>query len=420
MFTSKLARQSSLLVRSYATAAGKQQFKLSTESIADRLKNVSEKYPYYDALLFPNESNSLKFNFQEMWGSVSGLASGFVESNLKSQEAVLTNAPQSSEHIITQMAASTAGLTFVPVAPSSTLPQIGEVLATSSTKAFVLANQKSREIVDEAIEYFPTLDSMGHDEYFKDNRYPSLRYIISTGNAQEPGIDLYKEFVLQVNLLNKTKTSANQISTLLPSTDGKLIGYTHGSLLNTGDSLVQLLGLKRHERVSFAVPFHSGSSYAFYLGCLSNASTVIVPAHIFSVETTLNTITQNKSTVLFVTGEQLDAILNFDKLSKFNTTTLKTVVVAGSNVSAATLKSVQDKLKVNNVFGVELVENTPGQLAGVVFNQSGAGQLLPGVESKVDNGVLFTKGYHVNSNTKEWLNTGIKAKINQDGTVSRN
>eukprot|EP01133_Synstelium_polycarpum_P008996 gene8996-10552_t len=363
------------------------KFKLTNETIGARLEKASAKYPFYDALLFPQESSALKFTYKEMWGCVSGLASGLVEGNIKPEEKILSNAPQ----IVTQMAASTAGVTFVPVAPESSMSEIGTVLSGSSSKAFIMSNLKSREIVEEALDYFPTLTRMEYNEMFKDTRYPSLKYLISTGDAQEPGIDLYKEFVLQVNLLGKTVTSSNQISTLIPSKDGQFYGYTHASLINTGDALFEMLGLKTHERVSFNVAFHNGTSYALYLGCLSHGALVVVPNAEFSAETALSTVASDKCSTLFVTGEQLQAILGNAKLSKFDLSTLTTVVVCGS-ADAATIKDAETKLKASRVFTLDTVQNYPGQLSGVVFNQSGAGRILPGVESKIDNGVLFTKG----------------------------
>ncbi|GAM23828.1 hypothetical protein SAMD00019534_070030 [Acytostelium subglobosum LB1] len=420
----------SLLNRYFASAVSQgAKFTPSNETVPVRLEKAAQKYPFFDALLFPNEASSLKFNFKELWGGVSGLASGFVEANIKNQQPVMTNAPQSSEHVFTQMAAAAAGVPFVPVAPESTLSQIGEVLATSSSKALVLAEVKNRVIVDEAIAFFPNLDRITMDEYHRDSRFPELKYIITTSDFQEPGIDLFKEFVLQVNLLKKTKTTPTSLSTLIPTKDGKLVGFTQNSLINTGDALFGLLGLRTQDRVSFSVPFHNGTSYALYLGCLSNGTLVIVPSHSFSVETTLSTIHENKSSMLVVSGEQLEALLTSDKLNKFDLKSLQSLVVCG-NVKLDLLKQAEERLKVKRISNIDVVVNTPGQLTGVVFNQSGVGQLLPGIEAKVvdksgktveqgQTGTLYTKGYHVNNNVKDWLDTEVSAKINQDGTITK-
>ncbi|KYQ88946.1 putative acyl-CoA synthetase [Tieghemostelium lacteum] len=418
------------IIRNYSTSTlvQKGKFQVNTvETIGSRLEQITNKYEYSDAIGVPDHHN-FTLTFRDLNHNVKGLASGFVESNMKPQEVVLTNLPQGSEYVISQIASSKAGLKFVSLNPQYTFDQIGEQLKSSNAKTLIIGDNNQRIMIEEARDYFPNLKTIRYSEYHRDSRFPALKYIYSTGTRQEPGIDLLKDIVLDADLLSKTKVSSTDTATLVENGQD-LVAYTHSQLLNTGDSIIELLDLKPNQRVSLSVPLYIGSSFPFYLGCLTNGLYIGITSNVNSNTDILNTIAKDKCSILYVTPKTLEEITRSVDLSKFDLSTLKTLVVSGVP-NQQILKEFEEKVKCSSVV-LHYVDGQPSQLSGLCFNSQGVGRLLPNLEAKVvdskgqvvqrgESGILQTKGFHVNNNNKsEWLDTKLNVKMNSDGTFTR-
>lgn len=408
-----------------STFVQKAKFKVGAEeTIGTKLDSLVTKFGYSNAVSVP-DSDNFTLNYIELNRNVKGLASGFVEGNNKVSDVVLTNVPQGVEHVIINLASSSAGLKFASVNPEFTFEQIGPVLKSSNAKTLVIGDNNQRVMVDEAIEYFPELQSIYNCEYFKDTRFPSLKHIVSTGRSQQPGIELIRDINIDVNLLKKRDVKPSSLVNIAQLEDGKFIGYTHNSLLNTAESLAELLDIKQHERLSLCVPLYKGSSFALQLSNLISGGMTalcVVP----SATNIINTISQDKCNSLYISQKSLDELVNSSEFAKADFSSLKKLYIEG-DANPSSIKLLQDKSKCS-ISIIHFVPNVPGQLSGVVFNESSVGRVLPGVEVKIvdqkgnvvqqgTSGKVLTKGHHLNNLSGEWLDTTLTASMNKDGSL---
>ncbi|KAF2072496.1 hypothetical protein CYY_006183 [Polysphondylium violaceum] len=417
-----------VFLRYYTTStfAQKAKFKVGAEeTIGSKLDSLVSKFGYSNAISIP-DSDNFTLNYIDLNRNVKGLASGFVEGNNKVSDVVLTNVPQGLEHVIINLASSSAGLQFASVNPEFTFEQIGPVLKSSNAKTLIIGDNNQRVMVDEAIEYFPELQSIYNCEYFKDNRFPSLKHIVSTGRSQQPGISLIRDINIDTNLLKKRDIKSSQLANIAQLSDGKFIGYTQNQLLNAAESLAEFLNIKPNERLSLFVPLFQGNAFVLHFAHLISGAMTALCVESNSTNI-LNSITQDKCTSLYVSQKSLDDLVNSSEFSKADLSSLKKLYIEG-DANPSSIKLLQDKTKCS-VSIIHFVPNVPGQLSGVVFDTSSVGRVLPGVEVKIvdqkgntvqqgTSGKVLTKGHHLNNNVSgEWLDTTITATMNKDGTI---
>ncbi|KAK5580880.1 hypothetical protein RB653_000904 [Dictyostelium firmibasis] len=411
-----------VISRRFITYVQRGKFEVETkETIGDRIGTICKQFKYSDALTIPDHNN-YSLTYGDILQNAGGLANGFVEHSIKDNQTIVSNSFGVDSALI-HMAASCAGLNYVSVPPTSTFSEIGTHLNGQKASTLIMADSNQRVMVKEALEFFPNLLTIYNDEYHRDNRFPALKHIFSTGGSQQPGISLLKDIVLSKTSPNKNVENTH-ISTTYPVADGNYVSFTQKSILNTADALAEYFDIKPNERFSFAVPLYEGNATAFYLACLSKGAMVGFISQI-TPSTILNSIIRDKFEHLFISSSNLNTLVSSMEFAQIQTIPLKRLIVVGE-CDDSIVKRFESKcvdLK-TSIFPFAHI----GQISGAVFNSSGFGELLPKVEGKIvdengkeldfdSRGSLMTKGFHVGSNPTHWLKTNIKASINKNGTI---
>ncbi|KAN0047915.1 hypothetical protein ACTA71_002304 [Dictyostelium dimigraforme] len=412
-----------VLCRGFTTYIQPGKFNVETkETIGNRISNVCEKFAYSDAVSIPDHEN-YTLTYNDVLQNTRGLAGGFIEHGIKDDQTIVSNL-YGVDSAMTHVAASFAGLNYVSVPPTSTFSEIGTHLNNQKASSLVMADSNQRVMLDEAFQFFPNLLTIYNDEYHRDNRFPALKHIFSTGASQQPGISLLRDIILDTKTSPNKNVTNNQISATYPVADGKYVSFTQKSILNTADALAEFFNIKVGQRFSFAAPLYEGNATAFTIACFSKGAMVALISQV-NPANILNSIIKDKCDNLFISASVLNTLVSSPEFARVENLVVKKLIVVGE-VDNSVVKQFESKCKGVESSIIPFVHI--GQISGVVFNSSGVGKILPNVEAKIvdsngkeldfDNkGSLMTKGFHVGSNPSHWLKTNIKASMSKDGTI---
>ena len=254
-----------------------------------------------------------------------------------------------------------------------------------------------------------------------------------------------KELDEQMATLNQSEVINMQYTS---GTTGfpKGVMLTHSNIVNNAYNVATAMKLTDQDRLCIPVPFfHCFGCVMGTLACATVGATM-VPVQEFSPKAVLETVEKEKCTALHGVPTMFIAELNDPEFEKYDLSSLRTGIMAGSNCPIEVMKAVNEKM------GATEITIAYGQTeASPVITQTRTndplelrvetvGKALPEVEVKIVNpgtmeevprgvqGELCTRGYHVMDGyyknpdaTREaidsegWLHTGDLAVMDENG-----
>jgi fatty-acyl-CoA synthase len=225
---------------------------------------------------------------------------------------------------------------------------------------------------------------------------------------------------------------------------------THHNILNNGYFVAGLQNFTDKDRLCIPVPlYHCFGMVMGNLGCITYGATMIYPAEAFDPLTVLQTVQDEKCTSLYGVPTMFIAELDHPDFNKFDLSSLRTGVMAGSPCPTEVMKKVQSLMNMRDVeicYGMTETSPVSTQTKiGTPLEKQVAtvGQVHPHVEVKIvdpangkvvpvgETGELCTRGYSVMPgywNNPEatasaideahWMHTGDLATMDNEGYVN--
>lgn len=432
---------------------------LSKDTFQSLLARGAEKYEDKD--VFVSHSEDVKHTHKELKSIAEGYAIGLIEpGRLYVGERFLTCVPDGQHHLYAYLASGRDGVLFNPqphnIPMSDFLKKIKDVKAKGLLMPETIPNRDFIEDLDNAM---PEYRSLMHGMPFKFPRVPQLRTLFHTGGNMWPGMVSWGSICLRnpaksslvpklpevpasqaVLAFTQPNASAGDNASAANANAGDasavLVAHTQGALIQTGVAIAEAVGIQENDRVEMAVPYHVGVVYPVILGVLNKAAVLVQPFYKFRAQYVVESLVKDKVTVLFIRGSDLAAVFE-QPLSKFDLSSLRSVVVVGG-LTAELEEQIKTKLHAKTVYGLDLAHEVAGQLVGLVRVGAASAIPLPYSEAKIvdkqgatvkvgTSGTLKTKGPHVSTSyggpatwvDKEgWLDTGLQAKMQGDGSFS--
>jgi fatty-acyl-CoA synthase len=414
------------------------------ETVGDLLDRITAEFGDAPALASP--SQGLRWSYTEFRSAVDRIANGLRLLGLAKGDRIGIWSANRAEWILTQFAAARLGLILVTVNPAYRVHEAEHALKLAGCKAVVA--QRSHK----ASNYHAILLELtcGVDG----NRLAELKHVISLDETTQPGWLSWTELE-RLGTTAATEQSGRSFPRtrceepiniqFTSGTTGAPKGATlsHRNILNNGYFVGETLRLTSRDRLCLCVPlYHCFGLVMGVLGAFTHGACVVLAGEGFDPAVTLDTVSQEKCTVLYGVPTMFVALLEEQTRSARDTASLRTGIMAGAPCPEAVMRDVMQVLGMPEVticYG--MTETSPVSFQSqiddpVALRVETVGRVHPHVEVKVVDpagqvvprgqpGQLLTRGYsvmlgywsepqrtHDAIDQEGWMHTGDLATLN--------
>jgi fatty-acyl-CoA synthase len=438
---------------------------LIEKTIGKLFDEVCSAYEGNDALV--SRHQALRFTYRDLKRGVDELALAFLSHGVAKGDRVGIWSPNNAEWVLTQFATAKVGAILVNINPAYRVPELEYVLSQSGVSLLITARQfKTSDYHAMIYELAPELRDLRnlHASEVHVSRIPALRRIVTLDNSNDAshrGMQGWDSFVGEGALMSRAElrereeelTFKDPINIQYTSgTTGfpKGATLTHYGILNNGFFVGEEMKFTSRDRLCIPVPFyHCFGMVLGNLACVTHGATMVLPADSFNAETVLVTVEEERCTALHGVPTMFVAELEHPNLGRFDLSSLRTGIMAGSPCPVEVMKKVISVMGIREIticYG--MTETSPVSFQSRIndpldMRVSTVGTVHPHVEAKVVDpltgdtlprgtaGELYVKGYLVMLGywnnpeaTKEtvdadgWMHTGDLAMMNQNGYLN--
>ena len=421
--------------------------KLIGETIGAFFDRAVETWRDREALVVRQQN--VRWSWGELGRRVDDLAAGLLSLGLERGDRIGIWAPNRSEWTLAQFATAKAGLILVNVNPAYRRSELEYAMNKVECKALILApalkTSNYLEIVDDLV---------------KANKLPHLKHIVRLGAEKTPGMLNFDDVATAGGNAERMKLA--DLEPKLQFDDAINIQFTsgttghpkgatlsHHNILNNGYFVAEGLKLTPADRLCIPVPlYHCFGMVMGNLGCLTHGATMVYPAEAFDPLATLQAVAEERCTALFGVPTMFIAQLDHPEFARFDLTSLRTGIMAGSPCPIEVMKKVQSQMNMGEVtiaYGMTETSPVSTQCATddpVERRVSTVGQVMPHLEIKIvdpegnavprgETGEFCTRGYSVmkgywndEAKTREaideagWMRPGDLATMDEQGYVN--
>jgi fatty-acyl-CoA synthase len=439
--------------------SGTSDIPLLGETIGDLFDQIAERFSDNDALIVRHQN--IRWNYREFREKVDTCARALLAIGLQKGDRIGIWAPNCAEWTITQFATAKIGAILVNLNPSYRLSELAYALNQSACRMIVSADKfKTSDYTRMLYDIAPELKNCQPGE-LKAAKVPQLRMVIRIHSADSPGMLSWDD--LQERAEDVTPEELSRIQKNLAFDEPINIQYTsgttgfpkgatlsHHSILNNGFFTARGMNFTDQERVIIPVPlYHCFGMVIGNLACLSHGATMIYPGDGFEAEAVLKTVEEEKATALYGVPTMFIAELEHPNFLKYDLSSLRTGIMAGSPCPVEVMKKVQTVMNMSDVqIAYGMTETSPVSTQTKIDTPlekqvSTVGQVHPHVEIKIidpdtglvlpvgESGELCMRGYNVmlgywndDQRTAEsidaarWMHSGDLATFDEEGYVS--
>ncbi|KWK27688.1 AMP-binding protein [Burkholderia stagnalis] len=428
---------------------------LSEATIGQFLRETAERFPDRPAVVFREQR--VRWTWRAFADEVDALAAGLAALGIGKGDRVGIWSPNRSEWLLTQFATARIGAILVNINPAYRLAELEYALNKVRCTAVITAERfKSSGYVEMLQTIAPELASAAPGALHA-ARVPSLRTIVSMGDVAPAGMFRFADVIARgrdaldpaaLDALGATLASTDPINIQFTSgTTGSPKGatLTHRNVVNNARSIAMAMRFSERDSLCIPVPlYHCFGMVLSVLACVSTGAAMVFPGEAFDPAATLAAVAEERCTALHGVPTMFIAELDHPDFAKYDLSTLRTGIMAGSPCPIETMKRVVSQMHMSEVtIAYGMTETSP-----VSFHSSTddplekrtttVGRIQPHLEVKVidpsggtvpvgETGELCTKGYSVmlgywddDEKTRDvlldgWMHTGDLATIDADG-----
>ncbi|CAD8100984.1 unnamed protein product [Paramecium primaurelia] len=338
---------------------------LTYKTIGQQLQDITEKYP--DNIAIISQLQGIDMKYSELYTRSKELAAAFIALGLEKGDRIGIWSPNNIEWALTQFAAAMADLILVNINPAYQSLELEYTLNKVGCKALIMKSSfKHSNYVAMIRELAPELDTPGQ---LQSKRLPYLKSAIIIDNIHKHGFYNFKDIFSISNadhlheVDNRMEKQDPDDITNIQFTSGttglpKGASLSHINILNNGKYVGGRINYTEKDIVAIAVPlYHCFGMVLGNLACINYGSTMVYPSDGFSAAATLEAVTNYKCTSIYGVPTMFIEYLNeYEKHNlKYDVSSLRTGLIAGSLASEALMKQII------NVLGVKDISNCYGQ-----------------------------------------------------------
>ncbi|NKE07252.1 AMP-binding protein [Mesobacillus selenatarsenatis] len=424
-------------------------------TVGELLEVQAKKYPEHEAVVYADRD--LRMNYKEFNMLCRKAARGLMKLGVKKSEHIAAWSSNTPEWVVSQFATGKMGAVLVTVNTNYRTAELEYLLKQSDSTTIILMEQfKDASYIDMVYEIVPELKTSEPGK-LESSTLPFLKNVIVMGEKRFPGTYCWQDILDMAGDVTEEELD-EQMATLKQSdvinmqyTSGttgfpKGVMLTHSNIVNNAYNVASAMKLTDQDRLCIPVPFfHCFGCVMGTLACATVGATM-VPVQEFSPKAVLETVEKEKCTALHGVPTMFIAELNDPDFGKYDLSSLRTGIMAGSNCPIEVMKAVNEKMGATEItiaYGqtesspviTQTRTNDPLELrvetVGKALPEVEVKIVKPGTMEEVPRGVqgeLCTRGYHVMDGyyknpdaTREaidgegWLHTGDLAVMDENG-----
>ena len=424
-------------------------------TIGELLDDMARRHPDNEALVYPERG--LRYTYQQLNDVCRLAAKGLLRMGIKKGDNLSIWAHNVPEWVVLQFATAKIGAVLVTVNTSYKSSELEYILNQSdSTTLFMVKTFKDTDYVDTLNAVVPELVG-SVPGMLSSAKLPFLKNVVFIGDGAPAGMFNFDSIVemgrdvpdTDLKTIEATLDCHETINMQYTSgTTGfpKGVMLTHYNLVNNGFNIGECMKFSEKDRLCIPVPFfHCFGCVLAVMACVTHGSTM-VPVEIFDPLAVLRTIEAEKCTAVHGVPTMFIAELEHPDFDKFDLTSLRTGIMAGSVCPIEVMKRVVKDMHVTEITSVYgQTESSPGITQtrtedSIELRVATVGRALPGAEVKIidiesgdtlppgKQGELCARGYMVMKgyykmpeetakviDADGWLHTGDLAIMDENG-----
>ncbi|NJB69026.1 fatty-acyl-CoA synthase [Desulfobaculum xiamenense] len=422
------------------------------------LDETVSKYPDREALIYVDRD--FRLTWREFGELVDRLARGLMALGIKRGEKVAVWATNVPYWVTLQFATAKIGAILLTVNTSYKVSELEYLLKQSGAETiFVMDGFYDTDYVLTMHDLVPELreQERGH---LKSERFPALKRVAYLGPQKHRGMYSVPEILGLAATVSDEEYAARQAS-LEPDdvvnmqyTSGttgfpKGVMLTHKSIGNNGFWIGENQGFTENDRLCLPVPlFHCFGCVLGVLAAVTHGTTLVILEK-FDPVMVMRSVEQERCTALYGVPTMFIAVLQHDLFPRFDFSSLRTGIMAGSPCPVHVMKQVMEKMFMKDIticYG--LTEASPVMTQTRMHDDirrrtETVGKAMPGVEVRIVDpetgeecphgvqgevccrGYLVMKGYHEMPEATAraididgWLHSGDLGVMDDEGYVS--
>ena len=420
-------------------ASGPSKYPLLGETIGDNLRSAVAKFPQQEALVCIHQN--YRATYTEFYSQTEEIAKALLALGLNKGERVGIWSPNRAEWTLLQFATARIGLILVNLNPAYRENELEYVLNQAEIRVVFAAKKfKTSEYKLMLNNIFPKAESLDHIVIFEDNW---KEFLLGAEEISTSKLNIVEQEIQFDDPVNIQYTSG---TTGFP----KGVTLTHHNILNNGFFIGVRLNYTQYDRVCIPVPFyHCFGMVIGNMACVSHGACMVIPSENFDPEMTLEAVEAEKCTSLYGVPTMFIAELELPNFDRYNLSSLRTGVMAGSPCPIEIMKKVQSKMNMKEVsicYGMtetspvstQTIIGTPIEkqvsTVGTVQDHLEIKSIDPETGAILPRGIageLCTRGYSVMQkywnnpeatkaviDENNWLHSGDLATMDVDGYIN--
>jgi fatty-acyl-CoA synthase len=419
------------------------------------LDDMAQRFSDNDALIY--HERGLRYSYSQFNQVCRQVAKGLLKLGIKKGDNLSIWAYNVPEWVILQFATAKIGAILVTVNTSYKSAELEYILNQSdSNTLFMVKSFKDSDYVQTVNEVIPELKGSTAGE-LSTPKLPFLKRVVFIGDETPSGMLNFKQIMelgagvsdAELAAVEATLDCHETINMQYTSgTTGfpKGVMLTHYNVVNNGFNIGECMKLTEKDRLCIPVPFfHCFGCVLGVMACVTHA-TAMVPVEIFDPLKVLQTIEKEKCTGVHGVPTMFIAELEHPDFKKFDLSSLRTGIMAGSNCPIEVMKKVISEMNAREItIAYGQTESSPVITQtrtddAIELRVATVGRALPDVEVKIvdiesgatlppgKQGELCTRGYLVMKgyykmpdetakaiDSDKWLHTGDLAIMDENG-----
>ncbi|MGY2489270.1 AMP-binding protein [Cupriavidus sp. CP313] len=427
---------------------------LSEQTVPELLAQTVARYPEREAVAFREQG--VRWNWREFSDAVDALAAGLHTLGLARGDRVGIWSPNRVEWLVTQFATARLGLVLVNINPAYRLSELEYALNKVGVKAIVAAEAfKTSRYLEMLQVLAPELATCAPGA-LQAARLPALRCVIRMGDDHTPGMLRYADVIARGT--GVARSTLDGITAQLDRHDPINVQFTSGTtgapkgatlthcnIVNNARSIAMAMRFSEQDKLCIPVPFyHCFGMVLAVLACVSSGAAMVFPGQAFEPEATMQAVSEERCTALHGVPTMFIAQLDHPNFSRYDFSSLRTGIMAGSPCPIETMKRVVSQMHMSEVtIAYGMTETSPVSFQSSTTDPldkrtTTVGRIQPHLEVRIvdatgatvpvgETGELCTRGYSVmlgywddEARTAEairdgWMHTGDLATIDAEG-----